>query len=120
MWDFPTSQDILHTTDALAAVLTSKQVSHFLVSTTILPKLTVKGGYRVDAAAWIDGSRMLVSIVNLNYHQMGNITVQLPTDRPVKSVESTLWGETEWKVGWKGISTRRLPELGVSLLVLNL
>lgn len=121
MWDFPTSADILHVTDALAAVLTSKSVSHFLTSATMVQKLTVNGGNRVDAAAWIDGNQMLVSIVNLNDHLLnGIIAIHLPTHRPVKSVKSTLWGEAEWKVDGKELWTQGLPGLAVSLLVVNL
>lgn len=125
MWDFPTSPEILHVTDALASVLTTEPVSHFLLSTPIVQQLSVNGAGRVDAAAWIDQGRILVSVVNLNAHDLdGVIAIHLPsTHGPVKSVEiSTLWGEVEWHVAGHGkeLWTRGLPGLGFSLLVLNL
>ncbi|QKX54849.1 uncharacterized protein TRUGW13939_01938 [Talaromyces rugulosus] len=121
MWDFPTSADILGATDALAAVLTSERVASFLVGTPIVQQLTVTGGERVDAAAWVMGDQMLISIINLNYGSIpGAVSVGLPEKRSVKSMASTLWGETGWKGVGESLKTTDLAGLAVSILVVGL
>lgn len=119
MWDFPTAADVLDVTNKLAGVLTSGEVTEFLLSSPLTQTLEVKGASRVDAAAWIGGETMLLSIVNLNYGNLkGNISVSLPAG--VNSISEMLWGHIEWTAEGSVVSTLGMPGLGVSLLVLKL
>ncbi|KUL83931.1 hypothetical protein ZTR_06824 [Talaromyces verruculosus] len=121
MWDFPTSADILNVTDALATVLTSEMVTNFLVGAPITQKLNVTGGERVDAAAWVQGDRMLVSVLNLNYEDITEpISITLPGSFIADSIASTLWGTSEWAVSGENLLAQKLSGLAASLLVLDL
>ena len=121
MWDFPTMPDILNVTDRLAAVLTSGEVAGFLLGAPLVQGLTVTGAARVDAAAWIGETQLLLSIVNLNYGNINStVQVELPSGVELESVSSKLWGEVEWTVDGAVVQTGGLLGLEVSLLLLDL
>lgn len=99
MWDFPTSADVLTVTNRLATVLTTDTIANFLLGTPLFQKLNVAGAKRVDVAAWVGKSSVLLSAVNLNYGNLGGkITITLPEGVRVKKVDSNLWGDVRWKV----------------------
>lgn len=121
MWDFPTSADILSVTDKLATVLTTEEVAGFLIGSPIVQTMNVTGGKRVDAAAWIQNKQLLLSILNLNYEDLtGEISVSLPGDISAKSITSTLWGDSEWKISGDKLTINGLVGLAVSILVIEL
>lgn len=121
MWDFPTSAGILNVTDTLAMFLTSEMVANFLVGAPITQKLNVTGGERVDAAAWVQGDRMLVSVLNLNYGDLTEaISITLPGMVTADSIASTLWGTSEWAVSGENLLAQKLSGLAASILVLDL
>lgn len=125
MWDYPTTAELLHVTDQLAAVLTGDAVTTFLLETPRTQTLQVTGASRVDAAAWIgtDGKQLLLSVVNLNYGQLtGTIEVKLPDGVKVDSVVETLWGDLVWNVQAEDsvYSADGMLGLQVSLVLLNL
>jgi hypothetical protein len=121
MWDFPTSSEILGVTDELATVLTSETVARFLIGAPITQQLSVTGGDRVDAAAWVQNGQLLISILNLNYGALtGKITVKLPEKLKARSIASTLWGGSKWEVEGQQLSSQGLDGLAVSILVVDL
>jgi hypothetical protein len=121
MWDFPTSSDILSVTDELAAVLTTEEVAGFLIGSPIVQTLNVTGGERIDAAAWIQKKQLLISILNLNYEDLTDeISVSLPGDISAKSITSTLWGDSKWKISGDKLTTNGLVGLAASILVIEL
>ncbi|KAE9976952.1 hypothetical protein EG328_002345, partial [Venturia inaequalis] len=121
MWDFPTSADVLAVTNRLATVLTTDTVANFLLGAPLVRKLDVVGATRVDAAAWVGTSSMLLSVVNLNYGNLqGKIVVTLPAGARVKNVNNTLWGDVKWAVNGTKLETDGLLGLEVSLVILEL
>lgn len=121
MWDFPTSASILNVTNRLVGILTTAEISDLFLGTPLTQTLTVSGALRVDAAAWVGESKMLLSIVNLNYGNLeGNVTINLPSGVIAKLVPQKLWGETDWKTGSSKVSAAGILGLGVSLLVVDL
>lgn len=121
MWDFPTSSDVLAVTNRLATVLTTDTIANFLLGAPLLRKLDVVGATRVDVAAWVGTSSMLLSVVNLNYGNLeGKITVTLPEGVKVTSVTSSLWGDVQWSFNGSQLETDGLLGLEVSLVVLEL
>ncbi|EED13907.1 conserved hypothetical protein [Talaromyces stipitatus ATCC 10500] len=121
MWDFPTSAEILNVTDSLASVLTSEEMTGFLVGAPINQQLDVYGGNRIDVAAWAKGDQLLMSILNLNYVDLaGEVIIRLPKGVSPWSAVSTLWGVPEWKVKDGALTTNGLGGLAVSILVIDL
>ncbi|OKL56298.1 hypothetical protein UA08_08550 [Talaromyces atroroseus] len=121
MWDFPTSTEILGVTDQLATVLTSETVARFLIGAPITQKLEVNGGDRVDAAAWVQNSQLLISILNLNYGDLtGEIMVKLPENTRARSIARTLWGDSKWRVDGQQLLSQGLNGLAVSILIVDL
>jgi hypothetical protein len=65
----------------------------------VVGTLPVVGSKRVDVSAWVVGSQMLVSVVNLKYEDTnGLVMVQLPAVG--KSLSSVLWGSGNWTGKW--------------------
>ncbi|QDS68270.1 hypothetical protein FKW77_010634 [Venturia effusa] len=121
MWDFPTSSDILAVTNRLATVLTSQRVASFLLGAPLIQKLNVEGATRVDVAAWLGSSSMLLSVVNLNYGNLaGPISVTLPEGAVAISITSSLWGNIQWSIKGNKVETDNLLGLGVSLIIVAL
>lgn len=121
MWDFPTSADVLAVTNRLATVLTTNTVANFLLGTPLYQKLGITGATRVDVAAWVGPSSMLLSVVNLNYGNLeGKITVNLPKGAKVTSVTSNIWGDVQWMINEGKVEANGLLGLEVSLVILEL
>lgn len=120
MWDFPTKADILNVTNKLAAVLTKEPVASFLVGAKLEQTLKISGAGNIDAAAWIKGDEVLVSVVNLDYgNTNSSVTVSLPGDVEVAGAPESLWSDACWSVHGNKISVDSLMGLEVSLLLLK-
>ncbi|KAF7518260.1 hypothetical protein G7054_g13524 [Neopestalotiopsis clavispora] len=125
MWDYPTTAEILNVTNHLATVLTSDAIADFLLGTPRVQALPVVGADRVDAAAWINDStgQALVSIVNLNYGDVGqSIEIAAPNGTSFSSVGDTLWGDLAWEVedGQALSSSSGMLGLQVSVLLVDI
>lgn len=119
MWDFPTTPDLENATSRLAQTLTRADVTSLLLGASLSAGLDVAGQARVDAAAWVLGTQMLVSMVNLKYADSGSaVHVNLPT--AAKGIREVLWGSCDWTVGNGTLSKAGLQGLEVSLLMLDL
>ncbi|PYI24146.1 hypothetical protein BO99DRAFT_478667 [Aspergillus violaceofuscus CBS 115571] len=123
MWDFPTSQEISEVTGRLAAVVTSAEITGFLVGVERRRvKVGGEGAARVDAAAWVDftAKRALVSVVNLKYEDTTAEVVAGGLDWEVKAVEKVVWGEVQWRVEGEKLVVNHLDGLEVSLVIVEL
>ena len=119
MWDYPSEPGIYEVTSALSKVLGSEVVGSFLLNSFVERTLPVVGSKRVDVSAWVVGSQMLVSVVNLKYENTaGLVTVQVPA--VAQSVSSVLWGAGNWTVDGGAISKTGLTGLEVDLLILDI
>ncbi|TVY90973.1 hypothetical protein LAWI1_G006562, partial [Lachnellula willkommii] len=119
MWDYPTEPGIITITSELSKVLTADLASSFLLGNFTIGSLPVAGAKRVDASAWIVGSQMLVSVVNLEYaSKQGVVTIELPA--VATGVNSVLWGEGVWTVSGGMISTNGTTGLEVDLILMDL
>lgn len=96
MWDFPTTPPLNNLTSTLSQILTSPNITSFLLGSTITP-LTPKfsqSSERIDISSWQIGNRILISAVNLNYIDI-NQEIQIDLGATVESIENAWWGE-----GW--------------------
>ncbi|ORY63066.1 uncharacterized protein BCR38DRAFT_458307 [Pseudomassariella vexata] len=125
MWNYPTTAELADLTRRLAVVLTSELVADFFLEAPLVEGLEVKGGSKVDAAAWVSESKrqVLLGVVNLNYEDIQEgIEVVLPDGVKVGSVNEALWGDLSWDIESEGTSaaTGGMAGLQVSLAVLDL
>ncbi|CAG8976492.1 hypothetical protein HYALB_00005989 [Hymenoscyphus albidus] len=118
MWSYPTEPGIANATSALSKVLTSTGVTSFLLGSDV-SMLEVNGIERVDAASWIVGKRMMISVVNKNYldSSTGNITIPLPANGT--GVGSVLWG-TSWNLVENSLVKAGMTALEVDIFTVNL
>ncbi|KAK3064838.1 hypothetical protein LTS18_003458 [Coniosporium uncinatum] len=119
-WIFPTTAALQNGTSAMAKVLTNPDVMELLLGAH--PQLlTVAGRSRVDAAAWVIGSKILVSVVSMDYSAFdGAITVAIPQPLPGPSATSTmLWGPGGWGANAQGLVKTGMQGLEVSILMLD-
>ncbi|KAK3081311.1 hypothetical protein LTS18_008101 [Coniosporium uncinatum] len=119
-WIFPTTAALQNGTSALAKVLTNPDVMGMLLGAH--PQLlTVTGKDRVDAAAWVIGSKVLVSVVSMEYSAFdGEISVALPQPLPGPSATNTvLWGPGGWRANAEGLVEIGIQGLEVSILMLD-
>lgn len=119
MWDYPTKPDILDMSNRLAKVLPTDEVASYLIGEPIAQGLTVRGGNRIDAAAWTskDTKTALVSVINLKYADVsGSFSVQLPDGLKAASITKVFWGDATWTVKNGRLAASQLPGLEVSLL----
>lgn len=115
-WDWPTQPDLADVTASLAKVMTAADVAGLLLAAPTT-SLVVEGRSRVDAAAWVVGSKMLVSVVSLEYvDTTENITVALPKAAGASSVK---YGPGGWTVSGTTLFKTGLQGLEVDLLVLD-
>jgi hypothetical protein len=95
-WTFPTTAELTSVTSAMAKLVTSDEVSGLLLGDNPR-KLNVQAddGIDIDAAAWIVGDRMLVSIVHLGLKDTSSrIVVKLPANVKVGTVRQK-WPSTK-------------------------
>ena len=118
MWDFPTQPGLTSVTSQLSKTLVAQDVTGLLLGSATMP-LVANGADRIDAAGWIVGNQMLVSVVFLQYDAaLADITIALPGS--VESVGSIHWGAGGWTIEDGKLVKKGLMALEVDLLTLNL
>ncbi|KAL9089464.1 MAG: hypothetical protein Q9165_005785 [Trypethelium subeluteriae] len=121
-WTFPTQPDLEGVTSRMAGVLTQEEVTGFLLGAQPTAVVVSAGNgtlENADAAVWVRGGRMLVSIVSLDYEDVGGtIRVSLPGN--ASAVSSVLWGNGGWTVSGGALTKSGLSGLEVDMLVLDL
>ncbi|KAL3418014.1 hypothetical protein PVAG01_11024 [Phlyctema vagabunda] len=119
MWNYPTEPGIIEVTGQLSKALVSKQVTGLLLGSVTLGSLPVNGAPRLDVSAWIVGSQMLVSAVNLEYGPTsGVVTIELPA--VAQSIAAVPWGDGNWTVSGGMISTSGLVGLQVDIIIFDI
>ncbi|KAI9668027.1 MAG: hypothetical protein M1821_000847 [Bathelium mastoideum] len=120
-WDFPTQPDLVTVTSQIAQVLTSDQVTAFLLGAkpSAAPVSAGNGTLdNADAAVWVKGGQILVSVVSLDYEDVsGSITVDVPGN-PGTGSNTVLWGDG-WTVSNGALVKNGLSGLEVDLFILD-
>jgi hypothetical protein len=123
-WMFPTTIELQEVTSQLAKVLTTDEVTGYLLGADAV-QLDVNGDNvtELDAAGWNVGGKILVSVVYMSYGDYGSpVSVSLPGS--VGSIE-TLWptvinDEVRWQADGKNILKSSLIGLEVTLLLVDM
>ncbi|KAK4251038.1 hypothetical protein C7999DRAFT_37928 [Corynascus novoguineensis] len=121
-WLWPASETLARAHGALARVLTRGPVLPFVVGgegPRLVVDVHVDGSSSeiVDVASWIVDGKMLVSVVNGGYVDVGNVEVPVPN---ATVIESTPWGSAEWKLEEGKLSVPLLPALAGSIVIVDL
>lgn len=98
MWTWPTSAALADVTSRFAKVATSIGAGFWVGANGRI--LETKGALSgtVDAAAWVVGQGMLVSVVNVAGVINGRVTVTLPDGVQAKAIRQAAWGSSGWVI----------------------
>lgn len=119
-WVYPTTDLLASAHGKLARVVTASPVVDFLVGADRPRRaaVSVQGTEVVDAAYWVAGGQMLVSVVNGGYVDIDQtVVVEVPGASKIASVP---WGNVSWRAAGSELSTSLLPALSTTLLVLDI
>ncbi|OIW29449.1 hypothetical protein CONLIGDRAFT_575701 [Coniochaeta ligniaria NRRL 30616] len=118
-WVWPASDILGVAHGELAKVLTVSPVVDFIVGGDT-PHAIAVDVPEVDAAYWVVGKKMLISVVNGgNVAVNQTVTVSLP--KKAKGIASVPWGgSTGWTLAGGKLSVPSLPALSTALLVLDI
>ena len=121
-WTFPTQPDLVEATSAMAKVLTAGEVTGFLLGATPVSVQVAAGNGTLpdaDAAVWMAGGKMLVSVVSLSYEDTaGTVTVSLPGN--ASAVDTVLLGNGGWTLVDGGLQKNGLSALEVDMAILDM
>ena len=118
MWDYPTTSDLENVTSSLSKMLTAPQVASFVLGAKTTA-LSVTGESRVDAAGWIVGDQMLVSVAYLEYDD-SSAAVDIALPASATSVGSVLWGNGGWSASGNTLTKAGLSALEVDLFIMSI
>ncbi|KAI2633971.1 hypothetical protein GGS21DRAFT_120973 [Xylaria nigripes] len=117
-WTWPGSQELFEVHSQMAAVVTAAPVRDFLLGGKPTG-LVIPGYEKVDAAYWINGGKMMVSVVNGGYEDVAKpVSVALPVS--AKRIESVAFGGLPWKLLGGQLVVNKLPAMSTSFVILNL
>ena len=118
-WTYPTDPALEDIRSQLAKVLTAEGPTKFLLGADAM-QLQVEGASDVDAAGWVVGGQMLVSIVNTADAEVSNeVRVGIPGDVQVASVNEVLWGSAP-TLSDGSLVKSNVQSLEVDIVVLDL
>jgi hypothetical protein len=122
-WIYPTSAEIEDVTGRLARVVAGDAVVRYTLGAKRIEGLEVRGGLgldgRVDVAAWVLESGVLVSYVFVGYEEYGgDVELVLPVE--VDGDVGVFWGERGWVVSDGGRSVRKSGLKGLEVGILEL
>ncbi|KAI1176122.1 hypothetical protein F4777DRAFT_287567 [Nemania sp. FL0916] len=118
-WTWPGSAALFDVHSEMAAVVTKAPVRDFLLGGK--PSPLALPGYPevVDAAYWIQGKKMLVSVVNGGYEDItGSVSIALPA--AATSIKSVPFGGLSWQLLGGQLTVNGLPAMSASFIVLKL
>ncbi|CAJ2506475.1 Uu.00g006050.m01.CDS01 [Anthostomella pinea] len=117
-WTWPSSDVLFATHSEMAAVVTASPVREFLLGGKAEP-LTVEGTELLDAAYWVQGERMMVSVVNGGYVDVNStLAVELPV--AATGFEAVPFGGLSWRLVSGRLTVDRLPAMSSSFIILGL
>ncbi|GAP87567.2 putative glycoside hydrolase subgroup catalytic core protein [Rosellinia necatrix] len=117
-WTWPSSAVLFDAHSHMASVVTAAPVRDFLLAGK--PGPLAAGDYEfMDAAFWVDGDRMMVSVVNGGYDDIESpVLITLPA--AATSVESVAFGGLPWQLMGGQLAIDTLPAMSTSFIILNL
>ncbi|KAK3378474.1 hypothetical protein B0H63DRAFT_248359 [Podospora didyma] len=121
-WLWPASEILGVAHGKIGRVLSSSPVVDFVVGGDMPHRISVvgvKGTDVVDAAYWVYGGKMLVSVVNGGYVDIEQ-AVEIAVPDSATAVESTPWGNVSWTLGGGYLKVGRLEAMATSLVILDL
>ena len=118
-WDYPAAPSLEKAMSELARVITVSDVTGMLLGANAVA-LTVRSQRKVDAAAWVVGEKMLVSIINLKYEDSSGESVKIDLPKNAGSITESVWGSNKWSLNGNVLSKDGLSGLEVDLLILDL
>ncbi|KAI0908967.1 hypothetical protein F4823DRAFT_458677 [Ustulina deusta] len=117
-WTWPGSADLFDVHSQMASVVTSAPVADFLLAGRPEP-LAVEGYQILDAAYWIEGDKMMVSVVNGGYEDIEkSVSVALPAS--ATDVELVAFGGLSWQLLDGQLVINKLPAMSTSFIILNI
>ncbi|KAI1165200.1 hypothetical protein F5B18DRAFT_205421 [Nemania serpens] len=118
-WTWPGSAALFDAHSDMARVVAAAPVRDFLLGAKV-QRLDVVGQQHalVDAAGWVRGDRVLVSVVNGGYEDIAaSVAVALPV--AVAGVESVVFGGLPWKLLRGRLVIDTLPAMSTSFVILK-
>ncbi|KAI1734685.1 hypothetical protein F4680DRAFT_462247 [Xylaria scruposa] len=118
-WTWPGSETLFDVHSEMASVVTTEPVRDFFLNGKP-GRLDVEGGPEiVDAAYFVAGAKMLVSVVNGGYEDIsGAVAIALPV--PVSGMEEVVFGGLPWQLLGGRLTIDGLPAMSTSFVILPL
>ncbi|KAI0201145.1 hypothetical protein F4808DRAFT_128717 [Astrocystis sublimbata] len=117
-WTWPGSRTLFDVHSQMASVVANQPVRNFFLGAKPSP-LAVEGFEIVDAAYWVKGDRMLVSVVNGGYDDIkGQMSIALPAS--ASEIESVAFGDLAWRLEGGLLVVDGLPAMSTSLVILSI
>ncbi|KAI1421263.1 hypothetical protein F5Y12DRAFT_36936 [Xylaria sp. FL1777] len=117
-WTWPGSAELFDVHTQMASVVASAPVAGFLLGDK--PERLVIEGYGIlDAAYWIDGDKMMVSVVNGGYEDIEkSVSIALPAS--ATDVELVAFGGLPWQLLGGQLVIDELPAMSTSFVILTI
>ncbi|KAI1814939.1 hypothetical protein GGS20DRAFT_371354 [Poronia punctata] len=116
-WTWPSSDELFDVHSDMAAVVTNAPVRDFLLGGKPV-EFVVKDHGILDAAYWVQGDRVLVSIVNPGDEDIGtSVTVKLPV--ALKEIDDVVLGGLAWQLQKGELVVNRIPAVSTSFIILK-
>ena len=98
MWTWPTSSTLADVTSRFAKVATGVGAGFWLGTNGRRIEVSGVPSGNVDAAAWVLGGKMLVSVINVAGSLGGRVVMTLPNGVQAKAIQQVAWGSSGWVV----------------------
>ncbi|KAI0536742.1 hypothetical protein GGR58DRAFT_474405 [Xylaria digitata] len=117
-WTWPGSAELFDVHSQMASVVTRAPVRDFLLGGK--PAHLLVEGYEIlDAAYWIQGNKMMVSVVNGGSEDIDkSVPIELPAS--ATEIESVVFGGLSWQLVGGRLVIDQLPAVSTSFIILNL
>jgi len=119
-WVYPAPLDLAQIHGVLAKVVTRAPVVDFIVGAK--PTMVRVAGLEIlDAAFWVIGKKMLVSVVNGGYDDIDEpISLSFPDSVQPKGASLSVWGSIPWQVLAGKLTVGGLSAMTASMIILDL
>ncbi|KAI1823012.1 hypothetical protein F4861DRAFT_550197 [Xylaria intraflava] len=117
-WTWPGSAELFEAHSQMAALVTTAPVRDFFLGGGVT-RLVVAGYEIVDAAYWVDGDKMLVSVVNGGYEDISQ-SISIPSPVAATGIDSVVFGGLPWEFLGGSLMVSGLPAMSTSFIILNL
>lgn len=115
-WVWPTSDTLADIHGQFANKVAVSPVRDFIVS-GVVQMLDIS---EVDAAYWVSGSEMLLSVVNGVDEAKSGVSIKLPDGVVPKSVKTQVWGDADWKLSSGAVSLDKVDEMATYMAIFEI